>query len=180
MNNTSLLKSPLIWALLLLALYGAVLATWTFLETPRVAYVDSAVLLERYSGAVAARATLEQEVSGWQSNVETLRSEAEALGIRLTSEDLSRRAREAVSDSLNEKQRELARYGQAITEKAAEREREVLQPVYAELNARIADFSEERGVDVLLGTVAGGNILYGGDVVDLTEELLDYLNGTDA
>ena len=150
---------------------------WIALDRPSIAYVDSAILLERYDRAVAARASLTAQLEAWEQNVQTLQREASALGNRLTSADLSRTQREAVSDSLNQKQREIARYVEATSRKAAEKEEEVLQPVYAELNARMKAYSEERSIDLLLGTMAGGNILYGADGVDVTEDLLAYLNG---
>ena len=134
------------------ALVLSAIAFWMSSQTPVVAYVDSAVLLERYVGAIEARATLQAQLDIWETNLDTLRQEAAGFGDQLLRDDLSRAEREAASDRLEAKQRELAQY------------------------ARIADFSEVQGIDVLLGTVSGGNILFGGDSVDLTEELIGYLN----
>lgn len=160
-----------------MALVLSVLSLWMVSRTPVVAYVDSAVLLERYEGAIEARAALQSQLSAWEANLDSLRQEAAGLGERLLRDDLSRSQREATSDSLEAKQRELARYAEAVGRQAAEREQTALEPVYAELNARIADFSEAEGIDLLLGTLSGGNILYGADEPDVTEDLLTYLNG---
>ena len=153
------------------------LSIWTVVAQPKVAYVDSAVLLERYDRAVVARASLAEQVGEWERNAQTLQQEAEAIGKRMMADGLPRSTRDAIADTLNEKQRAFARYVEATSKKAAEREEDLLQPVYTELNARMERYSKERGIDLLLGTMSGGNILYGADGVDVTEDLLDYLNG---
>jgi hypothetical protein len=37
-------------------------------------------------------------------------------------------------------------------------------------------FGKERGYDIIFGTVSGGNILYGEDAVNITNEFLKYIN----
>lgn len=160
----------------LLALYGAALATWTALSSPAIAYVDSAVLMERFEGAVEARRVLQAQLDEWDANVRTLESEAQALQQRLVELQTTGRSAQVLQDSLASKQRDLARYVRATQTQAAEKEQELLEPVYAELNALIQDFSDAKGYDLLLGTVAGGNILYGTRSVDATEALIAYVN----
>ncbi|MEL6443167.1 MAG: OmpH family outer membrane protein, partial [Bacteroidota bacterium] len=117
------------------ALVLSAIAFWMSSQTPVVAYVDSAVLLERYVGAIEARATLQAQLDIWETNLDTLRQEAAGFGDQLLRDDLSRAEREAASDRLEAKQRELAQYAEAVGRQAADREQQVLQPVYSELNA---------------------------------------------
>lgn len=170
------MRTYVLGAVAAMALVLSVLSLWMASRTPVVAYVDSAVLLERYDGAIAARTALQAQLSAWEANLDSLRQEAAVLGERLLRDDLSRAQREATSDSLDSKQRELSRYAEAVGRQAAEREQAALEPVYAELNARISDYSEAEGIDLLLGTLSGGNILYGADGSDVTDDLLTFLN----
>jgi outer membrane protein len=75
---------------------------------------------------------------------------------------------------MKKKQSEYARYRNAINEKAQQTENEIFQPVYADINAKIADFSKAKGYDIVFGTVSGGNILYGDKAVDLTDKFLEF------
>lgn len=159
-----------------LVLYAAAMATWVAFDTPSIAYVDSAVLMERFDGAIQARATLESQLEEWDANVRTLETEAQALQQRLVDAQTAGRSFRVLQDSLTAKQRDLARYVRATQAQAAEKEQELLEPVYAELNALIQDFSDANGYDLLFGTVAGGNILYGTGSVDATEALIAYVN----
>ena len=164
-----------VWVLAGAALLFAVLA---WVQAPRVGYVDTSVLLQQYSGAQEARAAFEQRSQEWQGNVQTLQAELGELNARLTN-DAGRLGPDntaTLQDSIRTKERELARYAQAVSGRRAELEQSLMEPVLAELNARIQDFGSEEGYDLVLGTLAGGNILYADERHDLTEELLTYLD----
>ncbi len=133
--------------------------------------------MERYAGAVQARERLQARSGEWGENVRTLQVELATLNQDIVegSESLSASALDAKRDSIATKERELARYARAVRDKGTQLEQELMEPVYAELNARIKDFGRERGYDIIWGTVAGGNILYAREGEDLTEALLEFL-----
>ena len=162
----------------LVAAYAAIIATVTFRRVPRVGYVNTTVLLEKYQGFHSAREQLRKETDEAKKNVKTLEKEINELGQEIISkgEEWDEQTRKSKQYAISRKQDEYARYGRAAGERAAKLEKELTQPVFNELNSKITRFGKENGYDVILGTVAGGNILYAQDSVDLTEQFLTYVS----
>ncbi len=71
---------------------------------------------------------------------------------------------------------ELGRFNQARATAIQNKRLEKLQSVYQKINAAMADFASERGLDVVFAS-SNGSIVYGdGTDADLTEEFLRFLN----
>ena len=45
-----------------------------------------------------------------------------------------------------------------------------------ELNSFIRSFSKKNGIDILFGATGGGNVLYAIDEIDITQELIEYID----
>ena len=45
-----------------------------------------------------------------------------------------------------------------------------------QIDAFIKIYAKENGFDLIVGTTSSGNVLYGADGIDVTEELLKALN----
>ena len=73
------------------------------------------------------------------------------------------------------KQDDFQRYSQAIQQKAAARKNELMTPVVAEINAKIADYANAHGYTIIFGTT-DGNIVYAEDAVNVTAEVIGELN----
>lgn len=52
----------------------------------------------------------------------------------------------------------------------------VVGPLFATINQLIEQYSVENGYDLILGTTDDGSILYGAEAVDITDDLLQYIN----
>ena len=50
-----------------------------------------------------------------------------------------------------------------------------MQPVYGELNSFIRDYGKEHGYDMIWGATSSGNIVYAREAVNLTEDVLKYI-----
>lgn len=186
-NNTiikkiqSLFSNPLTNKVLLsviglLILYAAVISTLNFMNTPKVGYIDSSVLMEKYPPAIKAREDFEQKSTAWKENTKTLENEINQLNQELV-EKSSQWAKDQITkrqEEIKKKQIEYQRYGNAITKKAQDLEKELFEPVYTELNNKINDFGKDEGYQIIFGTLSGGNILYGNNSTDLTQDFLAY------
>jgi outer membrane protein len=164
--------------LAVVAVYAAVLATINFVKSPKIGYVNSAILMEKYKGLLEVREKIRKETEEGQKNIKTLEAELNQLGQEIIRDGAGWDSETAKGkrQTLANKQDEYARYSRAVSEKAAKLEKDLMQPVYDEVNARISRFGQERGYDLILGTVAGGNILFADRATDLTNEVLAYLN----
>ena len=71
---------------------------------------------------------------------------------------------------------ELGRFNQARSASIQNKRLEKLQSIYQKINAAMADFASERGLDVVFAS-SNGSIIYGdGTEADLTEDFLRFLN----
>ncbi|RMF60083.1 MAG: OmpH family outer membrane protein [Calditrichaeota bacterium] len=157
--------------------YAAVISTLNFVTNPKIAYVNSAILLEKYPGAITARDSLNAQIERWSQNVKTLEKELEQLNSELITqaEKWDKKTLKKKQGVIKKKRQDYARYSRAVQEKAARLEQELFQPVYTEINAYMKDFGDKEGYEIIFGTLAGGNILYGRDAVNVTDEFLAYV-----
>src|SRR5215212_1431495 len=91
-------------------------------KAPKIGYIDSGVLLEKYSGAINARKQVQEQTAVWQKNVNTLELELSQLSRELSDNNLSgsEESNSAKRKELEAKQEELIRYRQYVPQKSVE------------------------------------------------------------
>lgn len=164
----------------LIAATGALIfSIYQFNGSPKIAYVESNVLLAEYSESKEAREEINTKIEEWQANINTLNGELETLNTELVenAEGWSTSKREEHLGKMQQKQQELGRYNAAVNKKASELETELMEPIYASINSRMKAFGKEKGYKIVFGTVQGGNILYGDEAVNVTWEFINFLEG---
>lgn len=168
----------LTYAALIMAVAALVLSSFSWIKTNKVAYVNSQTLIQKYKGAVTAREKLEKESEEWKKNIKTLEDELTVLNkeVMESNNKWSPAVRKQKLTVFEQKQMEYNKYSRAVQEKASKREKELIQPVFDELNVYVKDYGAENGYTIIFGTVAGGNILYGEDAADITEPFLTFAN----
>lgn len=169
---------PTNWPLWLVTIFALAAAVFVVVTRPSIGYVESAIMMDRYEGAVQARAQLKKDLSEWEENIKKLAGDIQTLQQEFQEKNHSWNAvtRKEKQSQFMKKQDDLNRYRQAVSEKAVKREQELMEPVITELNQLLKSFGKEQGIDILFGTIAGGNILYGNPAVDYTEAFLEYAN----
>lgn len=172
-------NSPLLYTIGLISLIALGLSIFQFSSPKKVAFVESNVLLAEYSESKEAREELNIKIEEWQGNITTLQNELEVLNNELLekAEGWTTNQREAHLQKMQEKQQEYGRYSQAVNQKAAELETELMEPVYLTINNRIKAFGKEQDYSIIFGTVQGGNILYGDEAINITWDFINYLEG---
>ncbi len=131
-----------------------------------VAYVRTHEVMARYKAAIQARETFQKETSAWGDEVRSLEGDlqAKAKGANLSDPK--------VRENLGQIRSRI----EALKEKGARRDQELMQPVLAEVNSRIKKFAQKHGYRLVLGTLQGGVILHGDDELDVTDALITELN----
>lgn len=165
--------------ILVLSIYSAAVGTiWLAGGSSKVAYVNSASLLQQYKGAIEAGKRLEEEGKKWEDNIHTLQAELDSLNFLFAnqSELWSLTKKKDVATYARKKEQDLNRYSQAVQQKAAARQQELLAPVLSEINNAVADYARENNYSMVLGTIEG-NIVYADNAVDITDAVLTHLNG---
>jgi outer membrane protein len=157
------------------------LITWLFIEikrTPRVAFVKTQVVLERYGGMQDAKVIYQNKVDRWQAAYDSLE-----LGYNKFLQDynsmsagLQGKQKQQLEDNMKNQGTVLQKYSKSIEEKAASENEKLTQGVLNQVNSYIKSYAEKHGYDIVLGLTLSGNILYGSDATDITEEIIKGLN----
>lgn len=158
----------------------AVVGYFVFAQSPKkIYYVDSNKLLKEYVEMKDARKELEEKTKVWKSNVDTLTVQVEKQieQYEKTSSRMSSKEQALSRELINTRQRELMQYQQAIQSQAGEEEQKIMGKVLNNVNTYLAEYGKKKGCSYLL-LAANGNMAYGEESLNLTDEVLKELNNT--
>jgi Skp family chaperone for outer membrane proteins len=164
-------------AVSLLAACAVSISAFAYAKLPKIGYIDSNVLLHRHGAAVEARKTIDSKIAEWRKNLRTLEIELQqsSRDLEANSASMNQKTRERREADLARRQEEYIRYSKTVSDKLATIEQDAMRPVFETLNGAIGDFRQDRGYDLIFGTVSGGNVLAAAPAYDLTEAFLAYL-----
>ncbi|MGB0522466.1 MAG: OmpH family outer membrane protein [Flammeovirgaceae bacterium] len=146
-------------------------------DAPKVAYVRSAEVIEKFRGMREAGDLYQKKLSSYQANIDTLRAtlERDMLVLKREANTLGKTELGLRSEQIRMQQANLIRYEQAVEQKVIEEE-QVIQGAFNQINSLTEQFAKEQGYDLILGTTQDGSILYGAPLYDVTEEVIAFLN----
>ncbi len=150
---------------------------WFKIQTPRMAYVRSAVLIEKFKGMQDAQALYQKKLSGLQSDMDLRKAgiEQDIQQFEQEARSLSAQEREIRAASIRNQQTTLVSYEEQATEKAKEGEK-IIRGAFNQINSLVEQYAKEKGYDLILGTTQDGSVLYGNQAIDITDEVVIYLN----
>ena len=70
----------------------------------------------------------------------------------------------------------LQQYSKRIEQLMQGEDAQMTEEVLGQINGFVETYGRENGYDLILGTTQTGNLLYGREALDITEELLEALN----
>lgn len=158
-------------------LLSAGLHAWSSEQDRDVAYVRSRDVVHGYFGMKEAMALYQEAAQIQQLKVDSMRSALQHMMTEYAQldqrEDLEKKALEgrinrhrlALDDMENTLQREMG----------AE-ESELIKGVLAQVNEHTQKFARKKGYRIVLGTTDDGSLMYGDDALDVTQELIDFMN----
>lgn len=132
---------------------------------PKIAYVRSEILVNEYAGMKEASELWQRNQLQWQVNLDTLRADYR-----------KKEKANAPKEELQLLAQNIQQYTSATEQMAMEEDRKKTEGVLEQINVFVEQCGEEHGYDLILGTTASGNILYGKPGIDITEKLLAALN----
>lgn len=167
--------SGLIQALLAVAVI--VLFYLSFNSKRQQVYIDTSKIMQGYQKMQQVEKEIEQKTKMYQANLDTLRSEFEEQ-MKTYNRDMSTmsaKEKKLSEELLTTKKAQLIQYQQAIQQKALDEANTSRQRVTEEINGKISKFGQAKEYDFIFGT-ANGNIVYAADKVDVTDEVLNFIN----
>lgn len=137
----------------------------------KVAFVKTGYLLEHYRGMKELNLSFQKAKAEKQQILDSLDLEYKA---KVTESESGQN--ETGKNELKILEYKLYSHRQQFGQEL-EKEKEILtQGVLNQVNAYVEQYAEKNGYELILGTTSSGNILYGTKTVDITEEVLEYLN----
>ncbi len=141
----------------------------------KVGYVRTRDLLENFKGLEEARLIYDQKKENWTANLDSLKMDLNKT-VSLVNEQTDPGLKQNAYLTLQHQQKNLTQYAALLDEKAAEEDARLTAGVIKQINEFIEDYGKEHGYTLILGITESGNILYGDQPHDVTEEILTALN----
>lgn len=144
----------------------------------RYGFVNTEKLMDSFVESQKVTQELQKENDRWRADSAVIGDSLAAFEMRMAAEyDAAPLARKAeLKKEQVRRMEEAGRFEQARANKMQRLRLEKLQVVYQKINAALADFAADRGIDVIFAS-SNGSIVYGdGSRADLTAEFSHYLN----
>ena len=166
------------YILYILLIYAVIASSllWIWPDHQKIAYVESAKVIESYPGAQAANEKLEKEIKGIEDTIKDMQTKLDSLnmvGIKF-GERWSKNKQQEFQVLLQQKAQELQQYSQTAQQQINQRQQVVMQPVYNEIDKLIAEYAEAYGYAIIMG-VLQGNIVYGAKRRDITDDVVKWI-----
>ena len=162
-------------ALAMLTVAGAAQAQ----AIPRIGYIDSARILAESSEAQAAQERFNQEVTQYQTQLQTMDTELQGLmaAYEQQSGTLSDEARQQRETEILQKRADFEQRARQLEGEMGQRRNALIEPVMQQINTVIEDIRKEGGYSLIFD-VAAGAILAVDPSLDVTPEVLRRLSAT--
>jgi outer membrane protein len=147
--------------------------------TPKIAYVNTGKLLIGFSEANKVEKEIKGEDEKWQAQLKILQDSLQAVINNMSKEyDKSSVAKKKeFQDLLSARNQQINNFKQANIRNMEKMRQQTIQSVMDKANVYLSEYGKKHKYSIILGTVAGGSILYGDERrYDITDELIKGLN----
>ncbi len=142
----------------------------------KIAYVRTAVLVDKYLGTKEAQKKFEKKTSDWQAGGDTLKKRLENFIDSLQKIGKTQNLDKQTTELLEKKQKEFANYQNYIQQNMQVEEQKAMEGIFKQVNSFIEQYAKDKGIDLILGTTQQGSLLYGHKALDITDDIVDALN----
>jgi outer membrane protein len=153
--------------------------SYNYFFSPKIAYVNTGKLMVGFSEASKIEKELKTEEDKWRAEAKTIEDSLQKTVNTMSSEynKASAAKQKEMQDMLSARNQQLNNFKQANMRRIEKMRNEKMQGVYEKANIYFAEYGKKHRYSIILGTVAGGNILYGNEnYYDITNELIKGLN----
>jgi Skp family chaperone for outer membrane proteins len=150
-------------------------------EATRIGFVNIQAILKATPGYAKAESTFSKELDGYRTEVQKLQAglDSAAQDFEAQSAVLSPSQRTQRRKDLEAQQEKLQQRTQELQQKAATRERELLDPIQARVNSVIEGIRAAGTYAIIFDVSAPGNGIVTGDKsLDLTQRVLQQLQAS--
>ena len=146
--------------------------------TDKIGYVDNAKLINGYQEKIDIKAKLDVQVTNYQKKRDSISQalQAEVLAFNKQAESLPESTRKKRYNGLFQKREILL---QKLTKEEQELNAETqkqLDSLITKMKKNIREYGKKKGYSLIIGANDSGNLLYGSESKDITNDVLEYLN----
>ena len=181
-NSTSPISSfPITWKLFVIScmlISLTAIAFAAFIPDKKIAYVETASLMEKYEGMVDVRKEFDKKVQVWQGNIDTLAKEYEQniKAYEATKVSLNTKVKQEKEKELGQMRTRFLSYRETLNQKVQEEDAKGTEAVVNQVNDFLRKYGKLHGYDMIYGASGQGNILYAHEGYNITEEVLQAMN----
>jgi outer membrane protein len=144
----------------------------------KVAYINSDSVLKYYNYFKVNRERLESKGKkldqDLRNRAEALQKDIEAYQRNLS--NLTIGQAKAIEEDLGKKQQNLRMYQESLSQELMSEESKMNQELYSKVTSFLKKYGQERGLQVVLKYDPSSDLLFGGDSLDITKEVVAGLN----
>jgi len=154
------------------------LLSYIFFKNDKIAYVDSARILNEYKGSAEAKKAFQSKASVWQANIDTLTNEVKysIQKYEKSIATLSLKEQELTKQLIQTKQKQLADYQRGIQSNAKEEEGKLTQGVVVQINSFLTKYGKQHNYKLILIANQSGTIAYAREGLDITATVIEEMN----
>lgn len=156
----------------------AALAYLHFSPKEKIGFIKSNLVLSKFQGMLDATKAYQEKSAIWQANIDTLSKEFQRSVDDYEREmsKMSEREKKVTEELLNTKQKQLMDYESGIKQKAQQEDQTLTKQVYERVNQYLKKYGEANGYKIIFAANETGNIVYGSDAIDLSDQVIEGLN----
>ncbi len=149
-----------------------------FFKNDKVAYVDSAKILNDYKGSAEAKKVYQQKAKVWQANIDTLTNEVKGAIQKYEKSiaTMSKKEQDLSKQLIQSKQKQLSDYQRGIQDNAKQEDGKLTQTIVAQINAFLTSYGKKHNYKLILIANQSGTIAYAREGLDITADVIEQLN----
>ena len=144
----------------------------------KIAYIESNTMLEGYQGMKDARKAFEGKARGWEKQNQQMLGgfKAAVEAYQKQAPTLTDQQRAATEQKLQAQQQQVGQQQQQLQAQAQQEEGKLTQKVLESVNKKVEAYGKAHGYKLILIASPSGGIAYGEKNLDITTQVLKYLN----
>lgn len=144
----------------------------------KIAYINADTVLQHYDFFKQKQTELEAKQKkldqDYRNRAQALQNEVN--NYQQTVANLTIGQAKALEEDLMKKQQNLRMYQESLTQELMKEEAKINQELYTKVTSYIKEYSKDNNIEVVVKYNQGSDILYAGEAMDITSNIIDGLN----
>jgi outer membrane protein len=143
-----------------------------------IAYINSDSLLSNYDFMKKIEEQLSEKQLKFEKEYQNRAQglQQEISDFQRTAANLTRAQGQALEESLMQKQQNLARYQESLTQQLRQEEAKLNEELYENVSAFLKDYGQKYNLQLVLTYSRGSGVLYANEGLDISNEVIKGLN----